>query len=113
MSADPDAVVAAVLAVPAVVRLDGGVAGEVATYLPGRRVHGVRLLDDRVVVHVAVDTSQDVRVTAEQVRDVVAPLVDGQVVDVVVADLVLPAGVLDDPADDDADHGVSTAAPPP
>ena len=55
MSSDADAgvtpselseqVAAAVLSVPGVHDLHGGVLGEVATYLPGRRVNGIRLLD--------------------------------------------------------------------
>lgn len=39
----PDAVAAAVLAHPSVVRLDGGPFGSIATYLPGSRLWGVRL----------------------------------------------------------------------
>lgn len=38
-----EAVAAAVLAHPGVVRLSGGAFGTVATYLPGRRLLGVRL----------------------------------------------------------------------
>lgn len=48
-----ESIAAAVLACPSVTRLTGGVAGEVATYLPGRRVVGVRLRPDRITVHVA------------------------------------------------------------
>ncbi|MFB9376660.1 hypothetical protein ACFFKU_04395 [Kineococcus gynurae] len=53
---DPEAVGAAVLTVPGVARLHGGPFGEVATYLPGRRVTGVRLGDGTgpVEVHVVV-----------------------------------------------------------
>ena len=43
---------AAVLSVPDVHDLHGGAFGEVATYLPGRRVPGVRLTDDGVELHV-------------------------------------------------------------
>lgn len=42
----------AALAVPGVTRLSGGAFGEVATYLPGDRVTGVRVGDDGVHVHV-------------------------------------------------------------
>ncbi|GAA1386106.1 hypothetical protein GCM10009613_19550 [Pseudonocardia kongjuensis] len=41
----PEDVAAAVLAHPAVLRLDGGPFGTVASYLPGLRVYGVRLGD--------------------------------------------------------------------
>ncbi|WP_205739614.1 hypothetical protein [Georgenia sp. SYP-B2076] len=50
-----DAVAAAVLAVPGVARLHAGAFGEVATYLPGRRVPGVRIGPGGVEVHVVVD----------------------------------------------------------
>jgi uncharacterized alkaline shock family protein YloU len=55
---DPDAIATAVLAVPSVAALSGGLAGEVATYLPGRRVGGVQVRSGEgraaplVVVHV-------------------------------------------------------------
>ena len=50
--ADPDLVAVAVLALPYVVALSGGQAGEIATYLPGRRVEGVRVRPGQVEVHV-------------------------------------------------------------
>jgi hypothetical protein len=50
-----EAVADAVLAHPAVVRLSGGAFGTVASYLPGRRVVGVRLpLADSEPVEIAV-----------------------------------------------------------
>ena len=49
-----DAVAASVLQVPQVHDLGGGVGGEVATYLPGRRVQGVRITDDRVEIHIEI-----------------------------------------------------------
>jgi len=49
---DADAIAAAVASCPSVSGLSGGFAGEVATYLPGRRVTGVRTQADAVEVHV-------------------------------------------------------------
>ena len=43
-----DSIAAAVLAVPGVAALHPGMFGEVGTYLPGRRVTGVRITDDEV-----------------------------------------------------------------
>ena len=43
---------AAVLAVPGVAALHPGMFGEVGTYLPGRRVAGIRITDNVVDVHV-------------------------------------------------------------
>ena len=58
MAQDPalaEAVAAAVLAHPGVARLSGGAFGTVASYLPGRRVVGVRLpLEDTDPVEIAV-----------------------------------------------------------
>ncbi|WP_051198339.1 Asp23/Gls24 family envelope stress response protein [Gordonia shandongensis] len=66
----------AVLAVPGVVDLDGGLFGEVATYLPGERVSGVQLSDDEGSVHIVVDLRHDLRevaaaaaAAAEQIAD--------------------------------------------
>lgn len=58
----------AVLAVPGVSGLHGGLFGEVATYLPGGRVSGVALDDDGGSVHVVLDLSRDLRAVAETVR---------------------------------------------
>ncbi|GAA3948807.1 Asp23/Gls24 family envelope stress response protein [Gordonia caeni] len=54
----------AVLAVPGVVDLDGGMFGEVATYLPGERVAGVQLSDTEGSVHIVVDLAHDLREVA-------------------------------------------------
>jgi hypothetical protein len=54
MRPDPEAVAAAVLAHPAVLRLDGGAWGTVASYLPGRRLLGVRVGEPGEPVEIAV-----------------------------------------------------------
>lgn len=66
----------AVLAVPGVIGLDGGLFGEVATYLPGERVSGVQLSDDEGSVHIVVDLRHDLREVAAQVADVAFGLCD-------------------------------------
>ena len=77
---DPaELVAAAVRAVPGVVRLDGGVLGEVATHLPGRRVVGVRTGDRGTEVHLVADQDRDLRDVAERVHREVAGLVPGPV----------------------------------
>lgn len=82
-----DRVAAAVLSVPGVAGLHGGAFGEVATYLPGRRVAGVRLGDELAAVHVSVVYGVPVSETAEAVRAAVAPLLTTPV-DVSVEDIV-------------------------
>lgn len=83
-------VAAATLGVPGVAGLHAGSFGEVATYLPGRRVTGVRLRDDGTEVHVVAAMGSPLRELADAVRSAVAPLVDTPV-QVVVEDVV-PVG---------------------
>ncbi len=84
-----DRVAAAVLAVPGVAGLHTGTFGEVATYLPGRRVEGVRLRPDRAEVHLVLAWGAAVEPTAAAVRRV-ASAVAGTVVDVSVEDVADP-----------------------
>jgi hypothetical protein len=95
--AEPETVAAAVRSCRSVVRLSGGHASEVATYLPGRRVLGVRFADGRVEVRVVGVYGPTVGEIAAEVTAAVAPLVGGRTVDVVVDDLE-PPGRTDAPA---------------
>jgi len=81
-----DLVRSAALTVPGVVDLHGGSLGEVAVHLPGRRVSGIRLRDDRTEVHLVLAMSSSVRETADAVQRAVARVRPGRV-DVVVADV--------------------------
>ena len=88
-----DQVDAAVRAVPGVVDLHGGFLGEVATYLPGRRVAGVRLAEDATHVHVVLAWDAPIGATTDAVRDAVRGLVQGpghEVVHVMVEDVAGP-----------------------
>jgi hypothetical protein len=76
MTFDPDAVAGAALSCAGVIRLSGGFAGEVATYLPGRRVLGVRLSDDHLEVHIVTGLDSPLPDVADRVRAAVSPLVD-------------------------------------
>jgi len=87
---DVDAVADAVCACPDVVALTAGWVGGRATYLPGRRVEGVAVDADAVVVQVRSRWGVTARELAGQVRTAVAPLAAGRRVDVVVADLADP-----------------------
>ena len=86
-AATADAIAAAVAQCPAVAALHGGGLRRTATYLPGRRVEGVHVDEDRVRVSVVAAQGVPVGVLAEQVRATVAPLTPGRAVDVHVADL--------------------------
>src|SRR3954452_4021578 len=92
---DPDAIAAAVTGCPSVRGLSGGVAGEVATYLPGRRVTGVRVNPGRVEVHVVARYGAPLQALDSEVRAAVqaaAPVFGGEplTVDVIVADVENP-----------------------
>jgi hypothetical protein len=85
---DVDAIAAAMLACPAVAGLHEGGSRAVATYLPGRRVVGVRVEDQRVLVSVVLAAGSSVRRMETEVRDTLAPHVRGRRLDVHVADVV-------------------------
>jgi hypothetical protein len=89
-AADVDAIAAAVRAVPGVSDLHGGVQGEIAVLLPGRRVPGLRLGDTAYEIHVAVRWGADIRRTAAAVRTAVAALAGGRTVTVTVEDVDEP-----------------------
>ncbi len=74
-----ETIASVVLAVPGVHDLHAGVMGEVATYLPGRRVNGIRLKDDSCEVHVVLDYGVSVLEVADLVRKAVEQQVAGPV----------------------------------
>ncbi len=84
-----DQVAAAVLTVRGVTGLHGGMFGETATYLPGRRVLGVRLTENVTDIHLSLAYGAPVFATAQQVRTAVAALVPGPV-NVTVEDVAPP-----------------------
>jgi len=88
-----EAVAAAASAVPGVARLSGGKAGQVATYLPGRRVSGVRITSDSVEVHLVARWVASLPQLAEDIRAALDPLVGGRAVSVFVEDV--ESGVLE------------------
>ena len=85
----PEQVEAVVLALPGVVRLDGGRFGGLGTYLPGRRVTGIRIDDEGTEVHIVVDGSEPVRATAGRVQRAVSAIAP-MPVNVHVEDIDLP-----------------------
>lgn len=84
---DAERIAAAVTAVKGVAGLHAGMFGEVATYLPGRRVSGIRIGSDRVDVHVSLALDAPVRPTATAIQRAVAEISDLPV-DVTVEDLL-------------------------
>ena len=95
---DAERVASAVERVPTVARLSAGSTGaEVATYLPGRRVRGVRVGDGTVEVHVVARWPAVLPEVGAAVRAAAAPLVGGRAVEVVIDDLDVPG--LDEPTE--------------
>ncbi|WP_197379922.1 Asp23/Gls24 family envelope stress response protein [Mycolicibacterium mengxianglii] len=82
-----DRVAAVVRAVPGVAGLHPGMFGEVGTYLPGRRVPGVRITDTETDIHVTVYFDVPVRDVAAQIRSAVHGAVGGAV-NVTVEDVI-------------------------
>lgn len=84
---DADTVAGMAAAVPGVRSLHPGMFGEVGTYLPGRRVAGVRVTGDTIDVHLIVDADARVRETAAAVRQAVADAYPNHAVDITVEDI--------------------------
>ncbi len=82
-----DQVATAALSVPGVAGLHAGSFGEVGTYLPGRRVAGIRLTDEVTEIHLAVVMGAAIPEVAARVVSAVTPLV-GTPVQVFVEDVV-------------------------
>jgi hypothetical protein len=85
-------VAAAVTAHPAVAGLHGGIYGSVTTYLPGRKLVGVRIGvgDEPVEVAVVLRAEQPIPDVVRSLRREVSRICDGAVVDITVADIVVP-----------------------
>jgi uncharacterized alkaline shock family protein YloU len=85
-----DDVAAAVQACPGVSGLDGGRFGEVASYLPGRRVQGVAVRTYSVTVQVRSRWGVSAPDLLSQITAALTPLIGVRRVEVVVADIDEP-----------------------
>ena len=88
-----DEVVRAVEDCPSVARMAPGAVVEVATYLPGRRVPGVRLGDGVLEVHVVARYGQALPDVAEEVRRALVDVVGRRPIAVFIEDLDLEPGL--------------------
>jgi hypothetical protein len=84
---DVDAVAAAVQGCAGVSALDGGRVGEIATYLPGRKVPGVQVTGGRVRVQIRSRWGVPITDLAALIAVVLAPLTSSRPVDVLIADI--------------------------
>jgi hypothetical protein len=98
-------VAAAALEIDGVHALDGGPFGEIATYVPGERISGVRIGPEHGEVHIVTGVARNLREVAEEVR-ATAETLAGMPFVVTVADIHvdLPNHV-DRPADADVSGG--------
>ena len=88
--ADLEAVAAAALGSPLIAGLTGGRFGDVATYLPGRRLVGVREVDGTIEVHVVAKWGTPLPEVADVVRAAVATHAGGAPVAIFVDDIEVP-----------------------
>jgi hypothetical protein len=85
-----DAIAAATTACPSVARMAGDDVGGVATYLPGRRVEGVRMTDDGIEVHVVARWEVSLPAAAAEIRGALKPIVGELPVSVFIDDVETP-----------------------
>ncbi|HVL85035.1 MAG TPA: hypothetical protein VM367_12220 [Pseudonocardia sp.] len=106
-------VAAVVTAHPAVARLHGGAFGAVATYLPGRRLIGVRVgaSGEPVELGVVVRLGYPLPPVVRTLRREVSALCGGVPVDITVADLDVPAEAIGAPAGPARPAQQSTSVP--
>ena len=88
---DIDAVAAAVRGCAGVSGLEGGRFGEVASYLPGRKVQGIVVSGGRVRVQIRSQWAVPAPELAALIKAVLVPLTGHRPVDVVIADIDDPA----------------------
>jgi uncharacterized alkaline shock family protein YloU len=85
-----DSIAAATTSCPSVARMSAGDLREVVTYLPGRRVEGVRMTDDGVEVHVVVRWDVSLPAAADEIREALTPVVGDLPVSVFIDDVETP-----------------------
>lgn len=84
---DVDAVAAAMQGCAGVSALDGGQDGEIATYLPGRKVPGVQVSGGRVRVQIRSRWGIPATDLAALITVALAPLTGSRPIDVLIADI--------------------------
>ena len=87
---DVEAVAERAVRCRSVARISTGPFGEVATYLAGRRVPGVRLSNGRLEIHVVACWGAEVPELAGEVRKAVRPIAGTVPIDVHVDDIDVP-----------------------
>lgn len=114
MPVDVEVIAGVVGACPSVARLYPGRASEVATYLPGRRVEGVRVADDELEVHVVAAWDVPLPQVADEVRGAATPLSEGLAVAVYIDDVDVPAALfgIEEPPEEASEAALTAAGAP-
>jgi hypothetical protein len=114
MPVDVEVIAGMVAACPSVARLYPGRASEVATYLPGRRVEGVRVADDELEVHVVAAWDVPLPQVADEVRGAATPLSEGLPVAVFIDDVDVPATLfgIEEPPEEASEAALTAAGAP-
>jgi hypothetical protein len=92
VSIDVDAVAAAARSCGSVARLSPGPFGDVASYLPHRRVVGVRETANQLEVRIVAKWNPSLARVGEEVRAAVRPVAGHLPVEVFIDDIELPSG---------------------
>lgn len=87
---DVDAVHDIVLHCPGVAGLGSGLLGGAATYLPGRRVDGIRVNPGVLEIEIQAKWGSRVDEIADGIRSALARVAPGRRIDITIADIVLP-----------------------
>jgi hypothetical protein len=87
---DVDDIEAAVLGCPGVAALGSGTIGELATYLPGRRVAGIRVGPELVELEICAAWGPSAQEIARQIWEALAELVTDRPIEIVITDIAAP-----------------------
>jgi hypothetical protein len=88
---DVDDIYAAVLACPGVAGLGSGMIGELATYLPGRRVPGIRVTPQLVELEVCARWGPPAQEIGRQIWGALASVVTDRPIAIAITDIAAPA----------------------
>jgi hypothetical protein len=87
---DVDDIEAAVLGCSGVAGLGSGIIGELATYLPGRRIPGIRITEERVELEICAAWGVPAKLIAGQIWSALGSVVTDRPVEIVVTDVAEP-----------------------
>jgi hypothetical protein len=87
---DVDDIAAAVLRCSGVAGLGSGTIGELATYLPGRRVPGIRVTPERVELEICAVWGSPAALIASQIWEALSTVVTDRPVEILITDIAPP-----------------------